>query len=182
MVKCKHMSTDNTGLIKGRKNYSDLLAVNENVEALIRHCEQLFREYNEKADADEAKNERFRVDYQEFTFKRAYGASLKIKIYDTIQGFIDLDSLDSYRNAVATHIFSSPKYLSVMMDLSFRSGKGNDLVDHKRIYEARLEHGKSYFEYESNEEDASFSQVCQGIEEVLNQFPAVHTIFSTNES
>lgn len=176
------MDASNTTLIKDKKMYYDLLAVSEYVNDLIKYCEQCYKDYRNKVTEDEAKNEQLRYDYQEFSHKESYSSAFNVQVYDAVHSFIDFSSLEEYQAAVIKHTFTAPKHVKITLDTSFRSGKSGSLIDHKRVFEIWFEQNRSYFAYESNEEDESFNSIRQTIEKKLDQFPAVRTIFSPNEA
>lgn len=182
MIKFKYMDTSNTTLIKDKKMYYDLLAVSEYINDLINYCEQCYKEYRNKVAEDEAKNEQLRYDYQEFSYKESYSAAFGIQVYDAVNSFIDFSSLEEYQAAVTKRIFTAPKHIKVSLNISFRSGKSGNFTEHKRVFEIWFEQNRSYFAYESNEDDESFNSIRQAIEEKLDQFPAVRTIFSPSEA
>ena len=169
---------DNKTLIKNKLEYRDLLAVGEFVNDLIKYCEWQHTSLLQKIAEDEAKNQQFNYSYQEFQYKESYNTKFQIRAYDGAQGFVDYDSYGAYHTAALNKTLKALKSVTVKLNMSYRSGKNNALVDHKREFEVHLEQNNSYFAFESNEEDKEFIHIRDTIVSKLDQFPAIRTIFS----
>ncbi|MBP5656415.1 hypothetical protein J6X15_02415 [Candidatus Saccharibacteria bacterium] len=173
---------DNVKLIKDKKFYRDLLPVSEYVDDMIKYCEAQYAALRKKIDDDVAKNEQLNYSFQEFEHKESYSTKFQIQVYDAVQSFIYFDTYDAYHAATINKTYAAPKHVAVNLNLSYRSGKNDSLVDHKREFEVRFELNSSFFAYESNEEDAEFDTIKKTIETKLSQFPAIRTIFSIDEA
>ena len=173
---------DNTKLIKEKKNYRDLLAVSEYVDDLMKYCEQQYAALTTKIANDAAKNEQLRYDYQEYEWKESYNTRYRITVYDAVHSFVYFDTFAAYKDALAKKTITAPSYVEIELNVSYRDGRATNLADHKREFIIRFEQNKSYFAYESNEEDENFNAIRDAILNKLDQFPAVRTIFSTDEA
>ena len=161
---------------KEKLYYLDLLAVKEYVDDLIKYCDEQAKSLQQKIDQDAQKNEQLRYGYQEYSYYGVYSTGLVIRVYDEHLRMIDYKDYASYQAAQST--LTSLKFLTIELNLDYRSGKNAEMVDHTHHFEIRLEPNASYFECEMSENDEEFRDVRQTIINKLEAFPAVRTIFS----
>jgi len=163
---------------KEKVYYLDLLAVREYVDDLVRYCEDQAKILLSKIEEDEKKNEQLQYSYQEYNYYKMYSTGFKLYAYDENVHSVEYKSSAAFKDALNNKELSSLRHIDIELNLSFRSGKNGEMVDHVHNITIRLEPNASYLKCEYSEADDIYHGIRKAISDKLENFPAVKTIFS----
>lgn len=171
------MENTSPATIKNNHDHTNLLAVREYVDDLVKYCFGIYASFQKTQAEEEQRNERLKLEYREYQFRKSYSEHCQVVIYAGGQR-TEFTDYANFQSALLGGMILGVDYLQISLNLSHYVGKYDSRDEHQHEYTIRFEPAKSYFLYAANMDDQNMNIIETQIEERLNSFPASITIFS----
>lgn len=158
------------------KEFTNLLAVREYIDDLIKYCFGMYESFSKTVQEDEAKNEQLKFELRNYQFHHSYSADCNVYVYGSNGN--TYKTYDAFAMALKSGHVQGITNLSITLDLSFRRGGYNTLEDHNHKFEMKFRPELASFSYEANYEDPAMSGIRDKLMAKMEDFPATTTIFS----
>ena len=171
------MENTSPATIKNNHDHTNLLAVREYVDDLVKYCFGIYASFQKTQAEEEQRNERLKLEYREYQFRKSYSAHCEVVIYAGGQR-TEFTDYANFQSAMLGGMILGVDYLQISLNLSHYVGKYDSRDEHQHEYTIRFEPAKSYFLYAANMDDQNMNIIETLIEVCLNSFPASITILS----
>ena len=171
------MQESKPAAINEQKDYSSLLAVREYVDDLVKNCFSLYDSFMKAIRDDEAKNEPLKTEYREYKYYHDYQSQCQVYVR-TQSGSKFYKDFANYSTAATSGIIQGIDVLEIKLNLSYKSGKFDSLIDHEHEFIIKFRPENSEFIYNANYDDSAMNSIRDKIAEKLDAFPATNTIFT----
>lgn len=158
------------------KEYTNLLAVREYVDDLVKYCFGMYDSFDKTVKDDEARNEQLKYELRTYQFHHSYSAECSVHVY--ANSSTDYKTYDAFASALNNGHIQGINDLTLRLDLSFRRGSYNQLEDHDHKFTIKFSPELCKFSYEANYDDPAMTAVRDKLIGKLENFPATTTIFS----
>lgn len=165
--------------INNEKDYSNIVPTAENIAYLIQYCEQVYNQFLKLVEEDELKNEKLKYDIQNYKFKKNYGEKFEVIIHGKNYNTVYCKNYSSYLELYKSGQLNNVNSLEILLELNYRTGPNSKLVLHENLFKIRFKPYEIIFMRKSNFKDYNMEQIEKNINEILNKFPKVNTIFCT---
>lgn len=162
--------------IKDEKEFTNLLAVREYVDDLVKYCFGMFDSFSKTVQEDEAKNEPLKFELREYQFRKSYSQECSVHVRNN--GINDYKTYDAFNMALNSGHIQGCDGLNLFLDMSFRRGKDGALEEHNHKFTVKFNPDGSSFSYEANYDDPTMNGIRDKLIAKLEAFPATTTIFS----
>jgi len=171
------MQESKPAAIRKTKEYTSLLAVREYVEDLAKNCFALFDSFKKTIKDDEAKNEQLKFELRTYNYHTNYSETCTIRVRADGNS-TDYKDFPTFLSALNGGLIQGASELRIVLDMSYRSGLGNDLTEHDHKFTITFSPEKTAYVYEANFDDPTMNGLYEQILAKLDNFPATITIFS----
>lgn len=169
-------------VINHEHDYSNRVPTVEAVTYLVQYCDQLAKQLTNLIEEDEKKNEQFKQEYREYKYKKSY-YSQPLEIYIREKTFRNLTCKDyeSFLSAVQTGNLKQVLGLDINLRLHFKRGRGNNLESCENTFSILFRPYEITTVRTSNYEDLNMDNIENQINQILEQFPVMNSIFCDKE-
>lgn len=171
------MQESKAAAISEQKEYTNLLAVREYVDDLVKNCFSLYDSFVKTVQEDEAKNEPLKMEFRNYKFYHDYSSECQIYVHTQSGGKFYKD-YTNFSNALAGGIIQGVISLEIRLNLSYKSGAFDSLIDHEHEFKIKFRPESTTFIYNSNFDEEAMKGIYNKILEKLDAFPVTNTIFS----
>ena len=172
------MNNPRVEIVKEKLSYPNLLAVQEYVVDLVKFCFSLYGSFEKLVSDDTAKNEQLKLDFREYEHYKHYAAGCNVIISNSDFHTSRYNNYDEFDSLVKNGMLKKLSKIRIELNLSYRSGKFNALVDNENSFIIVLEPSASTFEYSANHETSDMREIFTRLKAKLDDFPATLTVFS----
>ena len=116
------MENTSPATIKNNHDHTNLLAVREYVDDLVKYCFGIYASFQKTQAEEEQRNERLKLEYREYQFRKSYGAHCNVTIYGGGQ-HTDFKDYASFQSALLGGMILELDYLQISLNLSHYVGK-----------------------------------------------------------
>ncbi len=171
------MQESTPAAINEQKDFTNLLAVREYVDDLVKNCASLYESFAKTVKEDEEKNEPLKPEFREYKFKHNYKDKFQVIVFSdgSSKFYEDYANYSVAANGGGLQGVSS---LEIRLNLSYKSGKEGGFIDHDYEFRIKFEPGKTSFKYTANFDDPAINGIRDKLLEKLEAFPVTNTIFS----
>lgn len=120
---------------------------------------------------------KIKYEFQTYNYHTFYGTNFLITIRDEHFKSVSCKSYDSYIEAVNSDKIKNIGSLEIDLDLDYKRGAITQLKEHENAFKMILKPYNIKFIRKSNHNEFMMNQVENSINEILNKFPTVNTIF-----
>ena len=171
------MQESKPAAIRKTKEFTNLLAVREYVEDLAKNCFALYDSFKKAMNEDEARNEPLKYDLRNYNYHTNYSDVCEIHV--RVNGSsTDYKDFATFLSALNGGLVQGVSDMRILLNMSYRSGPNNSLVEHNHKFTISFSPEKTSFLYEANYDDPTMNGLCDQILAKLEDFPATTTIFS----
>ncbi len=161
--------------IKDEKEFTNILAVREYVDDLVKYCFGMYDSFSRTVQEDEARNEPLKFELREYKFHKSFSSDCSVHIFP---GGTDYKSYGEFVLALNGGNIQGIGELTLRLDLSFRRGSNNQLEEHNHKFTIKMSPELTKFSYEANYDDPTMNDIRDKLIAKLEAFPATTTIFS----
>ena len=160
-------------------DFVDLLPVREYVENLVKVCGAFYEDFERKVVMDEEKNKKLSSEYREYEYGGLYGTQFVIWLYyNGRYDGVKIERAADFSELVARGELNDVSNLRLEITVNFRRGVGNEAQEHRHSYKIVFQALKNNFTYAANCDDEEMQLMEKKILGLLEDFPAVKTIFT----
>ena len=167
--------------INNRFDYSTIVPTAENIAYLIKYCDQVFNSFENLIIEDEEKNKRVKYELQSYNYKKSYSDRFEITIRDKTFNSFTCNKYDSFVEQINSGKVKDLYSLEIRLDMGYKTGTNTNLIEHTNEMYINFKPYEIYFTRKSNFKEYTVDQVEKNINKLLQEFPAVDTIFATKE-
>lgn len=175
----EYMNKEEPSVIHNEYDYSNVVPAIENIAYLIQYLDSVYKQFLSLIEEDQKKNEQFKVEYKNYSFKRMFSERFTITIMQQSFSTITCKDFNSFQSAVDDGNLKNIRSLDIIMQLDFKRGIGNNLVDHENLYHIVFKPYEITFTRKSNHNELQMNQIEKDIKDIFSQIPIVNTIFCT---
>lgn len=168
--------------ISNKYDYSNIIVNAENVGLLIQGCEALYNQLMNLINEDEKRNEMLKYELRNYNYKKNYNTGFNVNAIDKERGYrgmLEFDSYEKYNKAVQDKLIIGIEKLTITLNLSYKAGHNDSLVEYSNEFIMIFEPYNIRFERKSNHDEEYMNQVEEYINKMFNIFPVQNTIFCT---
>lgn len=167
--------------ISNEYDYSNIVPDISSVSYLVQYCNSLFQYFMNLMTEDEAKNERLKYEYREYSYKKLYDTNFSIIAKDagSVLAKAEYKNYESFSTAIAEGHINHLGKLIIELNLSYSSGKDGALVKHENKFCITFAPYDIKFSRSSNMKDSNMDEIENNINEILKKFNVQNTIFCT---
>lgn len=168
-------------VINNQFDYSNIVPEKEPVSYLIQYCEVVYNHFLELAESDEEKNEKLKMEFQNYEYKKSYETKFEVMIREVGSSFNNLSfpNYASFLEALKEGRIKDVTSLTIELNLTYRRGKSLNLSDYRNVFKIVFQPYNIVFTRDSNHNEQSMNQVENNINEILKSFKVQNTIFCT---
>ncbi|MEE3343847.1 MAG: hypothetical protein VZS44_07145 [Bacilli bacterium] len=167
--------------IHNEYDYSNIIPAAEYIGVLIQYCENAYNSFIELTKKDEEKNEKLKLEYQVYEYRKSYSSCFRITIIDKRFRHTDLNNYKVYVDAVNNGQINNLDSLKIELNTSFKRGKYREEKEHDNTHEIIFKPYNIKYIRKSNYLDTGSSNIENEINNLLKKFPYVNTIFCTKK-
>ena len=164
-------------VINNEYDFSNIVPTIESVIYLVEYCDNILNKFLELVAEDEEKNKQYKDEYRTYNFKKVYGQYLNIYIREKTYNNVTCENLKTFLSAINDGNLKNVNGLDIKLSLNFSRGKGRDLVEHENSFDIIFKPYEIKFARKSNHNENMMNQIENNINEILNKFPKINTIF-----
>ena len=172
---------ENKMIINNEFDYSNKVPTIEAVSYLVQYMDNIYDSFLKLTEEDEKKNEPFKDEYRNYDYKKSYGTRFEIYIRLKTYNNITCQGYEEYRLAVQDGNVKNILDLEIKLDLDYGRGKGRDLEEHENSFSIIIKPYDFIFARKSSHNEANMNQIENNINEILDRFTTINTIFCTKD-
>ena len=163
--------------INNNFDYSNIVPTVSNIAVLIKYCEQVYNKLEELINEDEEKNKMIKYDLQTYNYKRNYNDYFEVTIRDKNFASYTCKKYDAFMELVNSGQVNNLSSLGIRLGLGYKCGETSNFIDHQNDLEIKFKPYEITFTRKSNFKEYTIDQTEKNINKLLQEFPAVDTIF-----
>lgn len=175
----EHINEDEISIINNEYDYSTVISTIDAVAYLVQYCDNIYKNFIALTDEDEKRNEQFKQEFKNYTFKKVYSDRFAVYIRNKHYNFITYKDFVSFQSAINTGNLTNVDSLEIQLKMNFERGNGNKLVEYENSFSVVFKPYDIKFTRMSNHNELKMNQIENGIRDILNKFQTVNTIFCT---
>ena len=157
-------------------DYSNIVPEIDKVQLLVEYCSKVYENFIKLVDEDEAKNEKIKYEFKNYTYKRHFGEEFSVTIYHEYN-HVDCKNYQSFMELVSSNQVSNINRLDIELDINFKRGTGDNLETYENKYKISFKPYDIKFIRNSNRKDEEFETIEDNIKKILNVFKQQNSIF-----
>lgn len=171
-------NSENETLINKEYDFSTVIPTADGIGYLVKYMDDLYKKLLQLIHEDDERNSKFKYDFQNYEYKKAY--SLNFEIYISFNGsnYITCKDYNSYMDLVKSDGVKNVSHLDISLNLDYQRGPVSSLVNHNNSFKIRFAPYNIKFTRKSNHNEEAMNEVEKNIVEMLNKFPSSKCIFS----
>lgn len=173
---------ENKMIINNEFDYSNKIPTLETVSYLIKYMDSVYDTFIKLTEEDEKKNEPLKDEYRNYDYKKSYGTRFEIYIRLKTYNNISCKRYKEYQSAVDDGNMKNILGLEIKLNLDYKSGKARELEEHENSFSIIIKPYEFIFARKSSHNDSIMNQVENNINEILNKFTTINTIFCTKNN
>lgn len=173
------MEKENIAIKNNEFDYSNIIPTIEGIIYLVQYCDSVYKKFLSLIEEDEKKNEQYKEEYKNYSYKKCYGNRFEVYIRTKNYNNITCKDYESFKTAIDDGNLVCVNGLDIKMDLDFKRGKGNDLVEYDNSFSIIFKPYDITFVRSSNHDEFDMNQIEDNINNILKKFNSVNTIFCT---
>lgn len=167
-------------IINNEYDFSNVIADIDSVDYLVKYCDQISKYFLDLISKDEEKNKMLKYDYQNWNYKKRYSDILKIYIKQhNYVNDLECKNYDEFKSAVLDGNLKNVNELIIKIDLSYKSGKNDNLIEHVNEFRISFKPYNIIVSRKSNFSEEFADQFEKNLLIILEKFNKVNTIFCT---
>ena len=175
-------TNDKEIIINNEFDYSNKVAEVENISILIQYCESLYNQLLNLINEDEEKNERLKLEFRDYQYKKSYSNIFEILIRKkNTYNDISFKSLDTFNESVKSGQLVNLEKLSINLDLCYKRGKNSDLRDYENNFKFVFKPYDIKFFRKSNHNESSMNQIEENFNKLFEHFREQKCIFNSDK-
>ena len=174
------MEESTFSLINNEYDYSTSIPTIEYISYLIYYCDNEYKRFINLIDEDEQKNKELKYEYKNYNYKKLYVA-FNVYIGEKSYNNINCKDYESFINAVNGGNLKNINNLQIKLDLNYKRGNNNSLVDHENSFTIIFKPYDIIFARKSNYNEQLMNEIENNINNILKKFPKANSIFCTKE-
>lgn len=167
--------------IKEKKQYTSLLAVREYVVDLAKSCFATYDTLQKRMDEEAEKNEPLKYEFRTYRYHKHFATGCSVSVSGDNYRSNSYESFEDFQNTINNGHAQGVASLTIELNLSYRSGKEGELVDHEHEFKIKFEPAETTLSYEANMEEPEMRAIHAQLQKKLDDFPSTFTIFSRAE-
>ena len=160
-------------------DYSNSIPKIEDIKRLSEYCFKMYEEFKNKCDADEERNKQFKTEYKNYECSEMYSAGCEVRIMNNGYKTSCFKDYESFVSSINNGNITSVMSLEIDLCLDYLKGPGNNLVEHKNLFEIKFKPYEIYFNRKSDFNELTMNNIEHNINDIMNSFDSVNTIFYT---
>lgn len=169
-------------VINHEHDYSNHVPTIEAVSYLVQYCDQLNKQLTKLIEEEEEKNKQFKPEYREYNYKKSYyGQQLEVYIREKTFRNITCKDYESFLSAVQNENLKQVSGLDIKLYLHFQRGRGTKLESCENTFSVLFRPYEITVVRMSNYEDFNMDNIEKQINQILEQFPVMNSIFCDKE-
>lgn len=164
-------------MINNEFDYSNIIVAEEPITYLVQFCSQVYNNFLKLLNEEQQKNEKLKYEFQNYNYKKHFANTLEIRTMDKNYNSISYSNYDTFIEGVKNKQLRNINSLEINLNLSYKRGKNENLIDHENSFKIVFKPYEIKFSRVSNHKEENMDQIENTINQILNKFQAVNTIF-----
>ena len=168
-------------IINNEYDYSTIIPGVEYITYLIEYLDSVFKDFIRLVEEDEKRNEQLKYEFKNYNYKKCYGQNLDIYINQKGYNNITCKDIETFKSAIKDGNLKSVNSLEIKLVLNYKKGKNSNFVEYENSFIIKFKPYETKFARKSNHNEINMNQIENNINNILNKFPKVNTIFCTKD-
>ena len=164
-------------IIKNEFDYSNVVPSLEKITEIIEYCDTVYNKFLLLVADDEKRNDKLKLDYQTWDFKKGYGTMFDINVYYENHDYVTCKCFKEFKSLVDKGNVKNITDLKINLSLDYRAGTYDDLTTHENSFQINFKPYDIKFVRKSNFSDKIMSEIESNINKMFNSFEKQDTIF-----
>lgn len=157
--------------INNEYDYSNIVASIDNISNIVQYCDSIYSQFQQLIIEDEQRNERFKYEFRNYSYKKSYGDSFEVKIrqknhYNTIS----CKNFNSFKDAVMQGQVNNIDALEIELNLDYKRGNNDSLKDYQNSFKVSFKPYDISFIRKANHNEINMNDIEENIKKMLNNF------------
>lgn len=175
----ENINEDEPSVVHNEYDYSNVVPTIESITYLAQYLSSVYKQFISLVEEDQKKNEQFKEEYRHYSFKRMFSERFAITIMQKSFSTITCKDFTSFQSAISDGNVNNVRSLDIVMQLDYRRGVGNNLVDHENLFHIIFKPYEITFTRKSSHNEFQMNQIEKDVKDIFSQIPALNTIFCT---
>jgi len=167
-------------IINNEFDYSNAIVDGKSILYLANTVNSIFQKMKAMFDEDEKKNEPLKWEYKNYEYKDKY-SKLQYQVVFKNHARNEFQTYEALETAVESGNLNNVEKFTIELDLDYSRGKEGNLISLENNFKITFQPFEIKFIRKSNYNENLMQQVEDSINDCLNKFNILNTIFCTKE-
>lgn len=164
-------------IIEKKYDYSNAIVTESDVSYIAQCCDQIYRQFCNLINEDEKNNERLKIEYRQYNYKKSYGVRFLISIKNKDFKVTECSDYVVFMEYVKNGKLKNIESVEIELALNFKRGREGSLNEHENLFRIFFRPYEIKFTRKSNYHEDSMDKIENYINDKLSKLPVVNTIF-----
>lgn len=168
---------ENEKIIYNKYDYSNIIPNINHICYLVKYCENTYHWLENLCREEEIKNQQIKYELKNYKYKKSWKSNFDIYIVQKDYKNITCKDYNTFINAINTGKVSNINKLEIKLELGYGRGINGEIKDHENEFIIRFEPYNIIFTRSSNHKEDEMDHIENSINQILNNFQIMNTIF-----